>query len=297
MNNLNKLTEDELNKFGTITDAYNKLVECKTTLKQASEQVKHDFRTPDDIEKGYYFSNPIEIDYDFEKIVDNVQSKITDFILRYMDQKFSNLVIDERDVHDFIEGGEVIQKMRMDKPNPKFKTETRVTPFGIEFYDVQLPQNELFTLKPNRPVLQGPFSAKAVIQYIEYKYADEETITLQQIKESASNALPRVGEYTTEKASKPEHINVVSKTGIELKGSMYYSGRKDDPTAAVIKLIHIKLNHVLPSQAEHHDINCSDTYSDDKIKSLRKYKNGKLKIIFHTVEDMEIMRITLVGCD
>lgn len=264
---MSKLTEDELNKFDTITDAYNKLVECQTTLKQASAQVKQDFRTPDDIEKGSYFSNPIEIDYNFEKIVDNVQSKITDFILLYMDQKFSNLVIDERDVLDFIEGGEVIQKMRIDKP------------------------------KPNRPVLQGPFSAKAVIQYIEDKYADEENITLNQIKEFASNALPRVGEYTTEKASKPEHINVVSKTGIELKGSMYYSGRKDDPTAAVIKLIHIKLNHVLPSQAEHHDIHCSDTYSDDKIKSLRKYKNGKLKIIFHTVEDMETVRKLLVGCD
>lgn len=268
MNNLNKLTDDELKKFDTITAAYNKLVECQTTLKQASAQVKHDFRTPDDIEKGYYFFNPIEIDYDFEKIVDDVQSKITDFILRYMDQKFSNLVIDEQDVHDFIEGGEVIQKMRI-------------------LHDPQ----------PNRPVLNGQFSTKAVIQYIEYKYADEETITLKQIKEFASNALPRVGEYTTEKASKPEHIPIINKTGIELKSSIYYSGRKDDPTAAVIKLIHIKLNHVLPSQVEHHDINCSDTYSDDKIKSLRMYKNGKLKIIFHTVEDMETVRKLLVGCD
>lgn len=262
MNNLNKLTDDELKKFDTITAAYKKLVECQTTLNQASEQVKHDFRTLDDIKKGSYFSNPIEIDYDLNKIVDNVKSRTIDFILRYMDQKFSNLVIDERDVHDFIEGGEV-----MDKP------------------------------KPNGPVLQVPFSVRAVIRYIEKKYADEETITLKQIKEFASNSLPRVGEYTTERASKPEHINVINKTGIELKGSMYYSGHKEDPTAAVIKLIHIKLNHVLPSQAEHHDINCSDTYSDDKIKSLRKYKNGKLKIIFHTVEDMETVRKLLVGCD
>lgn len=264
---MNKLTDDELKKFDTMTDAYNNLVECQTTLKQASAQVEQDFRTPDDIEKGFYFYNPVEINYEFEQIVDNVQSKITNFILWCMDQKFSNLVIDEQDVHDFIEGGEVIQKIRIHDP------------------------------KPNRPVLQGPFSAKAVIRYIEDKYADEETITLKQIKESASNALPRVGEYTTEKASKPEHIPIINKTGIELKGSMYYSGRKDDSTAAVIKLIHIKLNHVLPSQAEHHEINHSDKYSDDKIKSLRRYKNGKLKIIFHTVEDMEIMRRTLVGCD
>jgi len=56
-------------------------------------------------------------------------------------------------------------------------------------------------------------------------------------------------------------------------------------------------NHELPSQAEHHDIDYEDVYSDDKIKSLRKYKNGKLKIIFDTVEDMETVRRMLVGAD
>ena len=268
---MNKLTEDELNKFDTMTNAYNKLVECQTTLQQASTQVLLDFRTPDDIEKRLYFSNPIEIDYEFEKIVDNVHSKITYFILRYMDTKFSNLVIDERDVHEFINMGEANQKLQFNLDQPEFSQA--------------------------RQVLRGPFTARAVIQYIEEKYADEETITLQQIKEYASNALPRLDGFSVEKVSKPEHIIVVNKTGIELKSNAYCSSKKEDPPAAVIKLIHIKLNGVLPSQAEHHNIDYGGTYSDDKIKSLHKYKNGKLKIIFYNKEDMETMRRTLVGCD
>lgn len=264
---MSKLTEEEFNKFDTLTEAYNKLIECQTTLKQASAQVAQDFRTPDVIEKGYYFSNPLDIDYELRKQIGKVKENTIGFILNHMGRKFNNLLIDERDVCEFIEGGEVIQKLGIDKP------------------------------KPNRPVLQGQFTARAVIQYIEDKYADEETITLQQIKEFASNTLPRVGEFTTEKASKPEHIPVINKTGIELRGGAYWTGHKEDPTAAVIKLIHIKLNHILPSQAEGHNIEYSDVYSDDKIKSLRRYKNGKLKIIFHNEEDMDTIRRVLVGCD
>ena len=264
---MNKLTDDELKKFDTMTDAYNKLVECKTMIKQSSAQVKQDFRSQDDIERGLYFSNPININYDLEKIVENVQSNITEFILRYMDQKYSNLVIDERDVNTFIKAGQDCQKLGIDQTKPK------------------------------RPVLQGKYTAQAVIQYIEYKYADEETITLQQIKEFASNALPRLDGYSIEKVSKPEHIIVINKTGIELNDVAYYKTHKEDPTAAVIKLIHIKLNHVLPSQAEHHNIDYGDTYSDDKIKSLHRYKNGKLKIVFNNEEDMNTMRRTLLGCD
>lgn len=256
-----KLTEDELKKFDTLTEAYNKLIECQTALGQASEQAKHDFKTPHDIEKGYYFSNPIDIDYELKSLINKVKASITDFIDGYMDDKFNNLVIDSADVKEY---------------------------FGL---------NSRGCNNLEKPVFQGFFTARAVIQYIEEKYADEETITLMQIKEYARYALPRIGEYTTEKPSKPEHILIIGKTGIELICSSYYSGGKEDPTAAVIKLIHIKLNRVLPSQAEHHNINYSDTYSDDIIKSLRKYKNGKLKIIFHKQGDMEIMRRTLVGCD
>lgn len=253
-----KITEDELKKFDTLTEAYNKLVECQTELKQASAQVSQDFRT---IEKVHFFFNPINIDYELRRQIDKVKESITTLILSYMDSKFNNLVIDSDDVKEY---------------------------FGL---------NTSGYNNKDRPALQGPFTARAVIQYIEDKYADEETITLQQIKEYASNTLPRVGEYTTEKASKPEHIPVINKTGIELRGGAYWTGHKEDPTAAVIKLIHIKLNHILPSQAEGHNIEYSDVYSDDKIKSLRRYKNGKLKIIFHNEEDMDTIRRVLVGCD
>lgn len=262
-----KLTEDELKKFDTMTDAYNKLVECQTTLKQLSAQVEHDLRTQDHIEKGYYFSNPINIDYELERIVDKVKSDSVDFILRYIDKKFNNLVIDESDVREFIEGGEAIQKLGLDQSSGK---------------------------EPNRPVLLEPFTIRAVIQYIKEKYADEETITLQQLKEFASHALPRLDGFSCERVSKPEHILIINKTGIELTTDAYYRANKEDPTAAVIKLVHIKLNHVLPSQAEHHNIDFGDAYSDDKIKSLRRYKNGKLKIIFHNKEDMETIRKMLV---
>ena len=255
------LTEDELKKFDPLTKAYNKLVECKNTLNVLSSQVKQDFQKPDDIKKGYYFSNPINTDYELEKLIDGMKEKITDQIRRDLDSRFNNLKIDYTDVERFV---------RQSK----------------------YPNNN-----QDRPTLQGPFTARAIIQYIEDKYADEETITLTQLKEYVSNTLPREPEYPYAKPSKPEHIKVINKTGLELSSNSYYTGHKEDTTAAVIKLVQIKLNHVLPSQAEHHDINYNDTYSDDKIKSLRRYKNGKLKIIFHKEEDMETTRKLLVGCD
>lgn len=255
------LTEDELSKFDPLTEAYNKLVECKNTLNVLGSQVKQDFQKPDDIEKGYYFSNPINVDYELEKLIHGMKEKITDQTRRYLDSRFNNPVIDHYDVEQFV---------------------------GI---------HKSVNTNEDRPTLQEPFTARAVIQYIENKYADEETITLTQLRGYASQTLPHEPEYPYAKASKPEHIKVINKTGIELGSNSYYSGHKDDPTAAVIKLTHIKLNHTLPSQAEHHEINYNDTYSDDKIKSLRRYKNGKLKIIFHKEEDMETIRKLLVGCD
>jgi len=255
------LTENELSKFDPLTEAYNKLVECNNTLNTLGSQVKQDFQKPDDIEKGYYFSNPINVDYELEQLIHGMKKKITDQIRRYLDSRFNNLVIDYNDVEEFV---------------------------GISKY---------VNTNKDRPILPGPFTARAVIQYIEDKYADEETITLTQLRGYASHTLPSETEYPYTKASKPEHIPVIGKTGIELRGGSYNSGDKTDPTAAVIKLIHTKLDHTLPSQAEHHKINYNDTYSDDKIKSLRRYKNGKLKIIFHKEEDMETMRKLLAGCD
>jgi len=266
-----KLTEDELNKLDTLTEAYNKMVECRTSLKELSVRVLHDFKTSYYIEKGYYFSNPIDIDYELRSKTDKLKESITTFILDYMASKFNNLVINERDVREFIDTGEANQKLRFDLEQQKYNQA--------------------------RPVLKWPFTVRAVIQYIEDKYADEETITLMQIKEFALNTLPRTDEYPYERVSKPEQIPVTGKTGIELKSSSYYSGNKEDPIAAIIKLVQIKLNNVLPSQAEHHNIDYNDTYSDDKIKSLRKYKNGKLKLIFHTEGDMETIRDLLVGCN
>jgi len=260
VNKLSKLTENELNKLSKLTEAYNKMVECRNSLKEASSQVLHDFKTSDNIEKGNYFFNPIDIDYELRRQNDKVKENITTFILRLMDSKFNNLVIDEHDVREFIDMGEANRKLKFDLEQPEYNYA--------------------------RPVLQGSFTVRAIIQYIEDKYTDEETITLQQIKEFARHALPRVR----------EHIQIINKTGIELKSVQYYSVRKEDPTSAVIKLINIKLNHVLPSQAEHYNIDYSDIYSDDKIKSLRKYKNGKLKLIFHTEDDMETIRELLVGC-
>lgn len=254
------LTEDELSKFAPLTKAYNKLVECKRTLNVLCSQVNRNFQKPDDIKKRYYFSNPINVDYELEKLIYEMKKKITDQIRRDIDSRFKNLVIDYNDVEEFV---------------------------GISKY---------VNTNKDRPVLQEPFTARAVIQYIENKYADEETITLTQLRGYASHTLPHEPEYPYAKVSKPEHIKVINKTGIELRSNLYYPGHKDDPTAAVIKMTHIKLNHTLPSQAEHHKINYNDAYSDDKIKSLHKYKNGKLKIIFHKEEDMETMRELLVGC-
>lgn len=255
---MTKLTDSELEQFNVMTNAYNALVNCIGDLGQLAEQFKVDFQTQEDIENGW-FHNPLESNFDLENQQYNLKEKITSFIHIYMENKHENLVIDYGDLKEYI---------------------------GISSpgYD-----NE------NRPVMQGPFTALKVIRYIEKKYADEEGVTLEQLKEYARHTLPRLREYPYNVITDPKLIPVINKTGIEIKKSSSYNEHyKKDPTAAIIKLIHIRFSGILPSKAEHHAIEIGDTYSDDKIKSLRKFKNGKLKIVFFNVDDMEAVRKMLV---
>ncbi len=254
---MTKLTDSELEQFATMTDAYNILNRCIGDLEQQAEQFKVDFQTSGDIDNEW-LHNPLDVDYDLRDLPDKLKEKITSFIYTYMQKKHTNLVIDHNDLMKFI---------------------------GVRSpgYDDE-----------NRPVLQGPFTALKVIRYIEKKYADVEGITLRQLKSYARNALTREQDYPYEKITDPKLITVINKTGIELRDHLYNKYSNEDPSAAIIKLIHIKLSDILPSEAEHHAIDIGYTYSDDKIKSLRRFKNSKLKITFFNEDDMEVVREMLV---
>lgn len=251
------LTDSELDKLSTMTAAYNKLCGCVKELKQLSEQFERDFKEPIET-KGDYFYNPLSVDYDLEKQIDVLKEKITSFIYGYIEDSCGNLVIDYGDIQEYV---------GLDRPG-----------FGDE----------------NRRVLTGPFTVVAVIDYIEQKYADVETITLEQLRGYVKHTLPKSDKYPYEPVTDVGKIPVFNKTGIVLRGSSYRNHHKQDPTAAIIKLINIELSDISPSKAEHHEIECGNTYSDKNIKSLRKFKNGKLKIVFFNKMDMNTVREMLV---
>ncbi len=139
------------------------------------------------------------------------------------------------------------------------------------------------------------FNAKEIIKHIWELYADEDGITLKQIRETCKVLLPW-GQFdnTFCVARKPEHIPTINATGIQLKvyGENYEVKKK---VSAFIKLVDIALRGAKPSKAEGRLVEFGEIYRDDKIKSMRHFKSGSLKVLFHKAEDCEKIKYALFG--
>ncbi len=141
------------------------------------------------------------------------------------------------------------------------------------------------------------FNAYDVIKYIRELYADEDGITLKQIRATCQQLLPygKFGDSGSHcKAQKPEHITKINASGIELRiyGQKY---EQEEKVSAFLKLVDITLRGAKPSQAQGHRVELFKIYRDDKIKSLRYFKNSTLKVLFHTAEDCEKITAALFG--
>lgn len=137
------------------------------------------------------------------------------------------------------------------------------------------------------------FNANEIIKYIWELYADEDGITLKQIRETCGKLLPWGGFGDSHcRAQKPEQITKINATGIELRihGREY---EQSERVSAFLKLVDITLRKAKPSQAEGRKVELGETYKDDKIKSLRYFKNNTLKVLFNKAEDCEKVKYAL----
>lgn len=139
------------------------------------------------------------------------------------------------------------------------------------------------------------FDAQEVIKHIREVYADMDGISYKQILETCKTLLPW-GDFGGKRcvASKPEHIHWINENGIELR--IYGQGYEQKERVSVfLKLVDIVLCGTKPSQAEGRTVGQGEVYRDDRIKSLRYFKNGSLKVLFNSAEDAEKMKAALVS--
>lgn len=133
------------------------------------------------------------------------------------------------------------------------------------------------------------FNADALINHIKEKYANEDDATLQQIKSAGKELIP----YRSGRRIKtPDDLNRLGNAGFELRTYGYNYGQRTQ-TETFLKLVDITLRDIRPSEVDTKSVEIGKVYKDDKIKSLRYFKNNSLKVIFHTVDDCEKVKATL----
>jgi len=237
-------------KYGAFTEAVSVLELARVKILYLAKEVEGNFKDASD-EK--WWSHPFGYgeDIGLGNLIDTARTDFTKFIVREINRHYTNLEIDAGKVEEFI------------------KT-------------------------------QKTFVAVEVIKFIQTAYADVDRLALEQIKKVCSHLLPH-GEFGVNKhwelASRPEQLATEGDDmRIELRvyeGYHGMSGRYYGQKARVVeflKLIDITLHGTPASKAVGAEVAQGTVYRDDKIKSLRYFKNNSLKVVFHTKDDCDKVR-------
>lgn len=133
------------------------------------------------------------------------------------------------------------------------------------------------------------FDVGTLIKTISERYADEDEVTLQQIKTTLKDLLPwrNGGQVKT-----PDDLTKIKDTGFELRIYGCKSEQKDK-AATFLKLVDVVLRGIKPSKVDTKVVEIGKVYKDDRVKSLRYFKNNVLKVIFHTADDCEKVKVAL----
>jgi hypothetical protein len=136
----------------------------------------------------------------------------------------------------------------------------------------------------------------AIHTYIQQICADEDKVALEQIKDLCTDLLPW-GDYgpggSHGKANKPEYI--MNKNTMVLSETIAYAGLYNGikRIRALVNFIKITLEDASPADVEPQVEIIEEfgtvMYQDDLIKSIRVYKNGNVKVVFHDPTNTEIM--------
>lgn len=244
-------------KYGAFTEAVSALELARVRVLLLAKEVEGNFKDASD-EK--WWSHPFGYgeDIGLGNLIDTTRTVFTKFIVREINRHYTNLEIDAGKVEEFV------------------KT-------------------------------QKTFDAAEVIKFIQAAYADVDRLALEQIKKVCSHLLPH-GEFGVNKhwelASRPEHlVTEGDDKRIELRvyeGYHGMNGRYYGQKAKVVeflKLVDITLRGTPASKAVGAEVAQGTVYRDDKIKSLRYFKNNNLKVVFHTKEDCDKVRVAFFEGD
>jgi hypothetical protein len=135
------------------------------------------------------------------------------------------------------------------------------------------------------------FNAESLIKHIREKYADEDGATLQQIMTTAKKLIPYHGRIG-KRIETPDYLDRIGDTGFELRISGYEYERRTS-VQSFLKLIDIVLRGAPPSEVDSKEVETGKVYKDDKVKSLRYFKNNALKVIFYNADDCEKVKTAL----
>src|SRR5574341_1547322 len=237
-------------KYGPFTEAVSALELARAKILHLAEEVKGNFKDASD-EK--WWSHPFGYgeDIGLGNLIDTARTGFTKFIVREINKHYTNLEIDAAKVEEFVKG-------------------------------------------------QKTFDAVEIIKFIQTAYAAEDRLAREQIRKVCSHLLPH-GEFGVNKhrelASMPEHlVTPGNDKSVELRVYEGYQGmscRYYGQKAKVVeflKLVDITLRGTPPSKAVGAEVAQGTVYRDDKIKSLRYFKNNSLKVGFHTKEDCDKVR-------
>ncbi len=237
-------------KYGAFTEAVSALELARVSVLHLAKEVERNFKDTSD-EKWWSHPFGYSEDTGLGNLIDTIRTSFTKFIAGEINKHYINLEIDAGKVEEFV------------------KT-------------------------------QKTFDAAEIIKFIQTAYAAEDKLALQQIKNVCSHLLPH-GEFGANKhwelASRPEHL-VTEGDGKRIELRVYegyhgMSGRYYGQKAKVVKflkLVDITLRGTPASKASGAEVTQGTVYRDDKIKSLRYFKNNSLNVVFHSKEDCDKVR-------
>ncbi len=127
-----------------------------------------------------------------------------------------------------------------------------------------------------------------------YPIEDIESILYTQILHTAKGSIPgffRQGDRKIERFGKQNDGLILHFTKPD------YDRSNSNYTSALLKLIEITLVHVSPSNAEHVIVEPGEKYTTFYTKSIKGYKNGKLKVVFKSPDDADTISNLLLQED
>ena len=170
--------------------------------------------------------------------------------------------------------------------------EVSFTNFVVNQFDKEYKNLAIDGYEMREYTKENGFNVRNLAEKLAEKYADEDGVTLQQIRTTLESMIPRHGWSNCAKT--PDDLLKIGDAGFELE--VYgHDWERTTKVSAVLKMVDIVLRNIKPSEVDIKTVEIGEVYKDDKVKSLRHFKNNSLKVVFYNADDCERMKAAMFG--